>query len=155
MALIPIAVRMGQIWTDKMQAELERWQASPDKAEATSTTATGLETLHVSDVLRGLAAYCVAVIRNYFLCCARPVWSLAQAIDYAGFCRRLGEPLAAVIGSRTKKDYVVRPWTEEENADFERLCASLDANPIKPGFDPDSVEILTIDPWYDVDLPRA
>ena len=63
--------------------------------------------------------------------------------------------LAAVIGSRTKKDYVVRRWTEIENADFERFCASLDANPIKPGFDPDAVEILTIDPWYDMELPRA
>lgn len=88
-ASLPIAVRMGQLWTDEMQAELERWQTSPDRAEATSTTATGLETLHVSDVLRGLAAYSVAIIRHKFLRCAPPVWSLAQAIDYAGFCRRL------------------------------------------------------------------
>ena len=69
--------------------------------------------------------------------------------------RRVASVLADVIGSRTGKDYVVRPWTEEENADFERLCASLDANPIKPGFDPDAVEILTIDPWCEVELPRA
>ncbi len=63
--------------------------------------------------------------------------------------------LAAVIGSRTGKDYVVRPWTEEENADFERFCASLDENPVEPGFDPDAVEILSHDPWFDVELPRA
>jgi len=84
---------MGQMWTDEMQADLERWQASLNEAEATSTTATGVETLLVTDVLRGLATYCVAVIRHKFLRGAPPVWSLAQEIDYAGFCRRLGEPL--------------------------------------------------------------
>ena len=94
---------MGQLWTDEMQAELERWQASPDKAEATSTTATGSETLHVSDVLRGLAAYCVAVIRNSCLCCARPV-SLADEIEYAGFCRRLDEPLDPEIEARIEAE---------------------------------------------------
>ena len=63
--------------------------------------------------------------------------------------------LADVIGSRTEKNYVVRPWTKEENDDFSRFCASLDANPNKPGFDPDAVEILSHDPWFDVELPRA
>ena len=69
--------------------------------------------------------------------------------------RRVASVLAAVIGSRTGKDYVVRPWTEEENADFAEFCASIDENPIDPGFDPDSVEILSHDPWYDMELPRA
>ncbi len=69
--------------------------------------------------------------------------------------RRAASVLAAVIGSRSGKDYVVRPWTEIENASFARPCASLDANSIKPGFDPDAVEILTHDPWYDVELPHA
>ena len=69
--------------------------------------------------------------------------------------RHLASVLAAVIGSRTKKDYVVRPWTDEENAEFAEFCAALDANPIDPGFDPDAVEILTIDPWCEVELPRA
>ena len=100
---------MGQIWTDEMQAELERWQASPDKAEATSTTATGWEVLHVSDVLRGLAAYCVAVIRHKFLRDAPPVWSLAQAIDYAAFCRELKSPL----------DPEIEEWIEGELDIFE------------------------------------
>ena len=44
-ASIPIAVCMGQLWTDEMQADLERWQSSPGNAEATSTTETGSETL--------------------------------------------------------------------------------------------------------------
>ncbi len=68
---------------------------------------------------------------------------------------RVASVLADVIGSRTGKDYVVRPWTEEENADFARFCASLDENPIDPNIEEDSVEILTHDPWYDVELPRA
>ena len=63
--------------------------------------------------------------------------------------------LADVIGSRTEKNYVVRPWTKEESDDFSRFCAALAANPIDPGFDPDAVEILTIDPWFDMELPRA
>ena len=69
--------------------------------------------------------------------------------------RAVASVLAEMTGSRTEKDYVVRPWTEEENADFARFCASLDENPIDPGFDPDAVEILTHDPWYDVELPRV
>ncbi len=63
--------------------------------------------------------------------------------------------LAAAIGSKTGKDYVARPWTEEENAEFAEFCAAIDAAPIDPGFDPDAVEILTIDPWFDMELPRA
>ena len=69
--------------------------------------------------------------------------------------RRVASVLAVVIGSRTKKDYVVRRWTDEENAEFAEFCAALAANPIDPGFDPDAVEILTIDPWFDMELPRA
>ncbi len=69
--------------------------------------------------------------------------------------RRVARRLVAVIGWEIERDYVERPWTEEENADFDRFRVSLDANPIKPGFDPDSVEILSHDPWYDVELPRA
>jgi hypothetical protein len=88
---------MGQMWTDKMQADLERGQASLNEAEATSTTETGLETLYISDVLRGLAAYCVAVIQNKFLRGAPPVWSLADEIDYAKFCRELKSPLEPEI----------------------------------------------------------
>ncbi len=69
--------------------------------------------------------------------------------------RAVASVLAEMTGSRTEKDYVVRPWTEDENADFARFCASLDENPIDPGFDPDAVEIMSHDPWYDMELPRA
>ena len=69
--------------------------------------------------------------------------------------RRVASGLAAVIGREAGKDYVVQPWTEEENADFDCFRVSLDQNPIDPGFDPDSVEILSHDPWYDMELPRA
>jgi len=95
---------MAQMWTDEMQADLERWQASLNEAEATSTTATGFETLHVSDVLRGLVTYCVGVIRHKFLRGARPVWSLAQEIDYAAFLRRLREPLDPEIEKWIESD---------------------------------------------------
>ncbi len=69
--------------------------------------------------------------------------------------RHLASVLADVIGREAEKDYVVRPWTEQENAEFSKFCVEIDASPIEPGFDPDSVEILSHDPWYDMDLPRA
>ena len=69
--------------------------------------------------------------------------------------RAAASVLAEMTGRETGKDYVVRPWTDEENAEFAEFCAALDAVPIEPGFDPDSVEILSHDPWYDVELPRA
>jgi len=102
---------MGQLWTDEMQSDLERWQASPEGAEATLTTATGSETLHVSDVLRGLAAYCVSVIRHKVLRGAPPLWSLAQSIDYSAFCRRLGEPV----------DPETKEWIERDLDIFEGM----------------------------------
>ena len=87
-----------------MQADLESWQASPGRVETISTTVTSSETLHVSDVLRGLAAYWVAIIRHRLMFGAPPVWSLAQAIDYAAFCRRLGEPVDPETNERIEED---------------------------------------------------
>jgi hypothetical protein len=109
---------MGQLWTDAMQADLDRWQVSADKAAATSTTATGLDTPHVRDVLRGLATYCVAVIRHKFLRGAEPLWSLAEEIDYAGFLRRLDAPLdpehAAVKQDGEVDFFKNDPWCDME-----------------------------------------
>jgi len=57
--------------------------------------------------------------------------------------------LADVIGWESGKDYVLRPWTEEENADFEKFCASIGETPSDP------VTFFSNDPWYDQILPRA
>ena len=46
--------------------------------------------------------------------------------------RRLARSLAALIGCKAGKDYVLRPWTEEENADFEKFCVSIGEIPTDP-----------------------
>ena len=74
--------------------------------------------------------------------------------------RRAASALAEMIGSMTGRDYVVRPWTEEENADFEKFCASIGQMPTDPEWaalmeDGEWGEFFSNDPWYDMDLPRA
>jgi hypothetical protein len=83
---------MGQLWTDEMQVDLERWQLSQNKAEVAADPIDS-EQFQLGDVIRGLAAYCVAVIQNKLLRGAPPVWSLADEISYAGFLRRLHQTL--------------------------------------------------------------
>ncbi len=57
------------------------------------------------------------------------------------------------------KDYLMRPWTAEENADFERFCASNGETPSDPAharlMDGEFDFFLNIDPWFDQELPRA
>ena len=73
--------------------------------------------------------------------------------------RHLARGLAAVIGWEIGKDYVVRPWTEEENADFERFCASIGETPSDPvharAMEDGPVDFFNNDPWFDMELPRA
>lgn len=45
------------------------------------------------DVARGLVLHLAARFRRRFVRADAPVFTLAQEIDFAGFCRRLGEPL--------------------------------------------------------------
>jgi hypothetical protein len=57
------------------------------------------------------------------------------------------------------RDYVERPWTAEEDADFERFCASLGEIPkdrvharlMEDG----EVDFFNLDERPDVELPRA
>ena len=46
--------------------------------------------------------------------------------------RSLARGLVALIGCETERDYVLRPWTEEENADFEKFCESIGVIPSDP-----------------------
>ena len=59
----------------------------------------------------------------------------------------------------TDKNYVVRPWTEEEGADFERFCASIGEIPSDPGharlMEDGAVDFFSLDEWWDLELPRA
>ena len=57
------------------------------------------------------------------------------------------------------ENYVVRPWTEEEEADFERFCESIGQVPEDPVhaslMEDGEVDFFTLDEWPDVELPRA
>lgn len=67
--------------------------------------------------------------------------------------------LAEMTGWDTGKDYVLRPWTEDENAAFAKFCASIDESPSDPdhaqAMEDGPVDFFNNDPWFDQELPRA
>ena len=67
--------------------------------------------------------------------------------------------LADVIGWESGKDYVVRPWTEEENSDFEKFCASIGEMPSDPewaaAMEDGELDFFSNDPFHGVKLYRA
>ncbi len=67
--------------------------------------------------------------------------------------------LADVIGRETVRDYVIRPWTEEENADFEKFCASIGEIPSDPewaaAMENGELDFFSNDPFQGVKLYRA
>ena len=65
--------------------------------------------IQLQDVARGLVLHLAARFRLRFLRADAPVFTLAQEIDYAGFCRRLGEPL----------DPEIEEWIEADLDIFE------------------------------------
>jgi hypothetical protein len=135
---------MGQLFTEEMQAELERWQAI--EAEARNPVDCLIPSRpKLSDTLRGFARWFVAAIRYRTVGGWEPL-SL----------RRLAREL---IGRETERDYVLRPWTEEENADFEKFCDRIGEIPDDPewaaAMENGPVDFFNNDPWYDMELPRA
>jgi hypothetical protein len=97
-----------------MRADLERWQVSLNEAEVIAADPIDSERFQLGDVLRDLAAYCVAVIRHKFLRAAPPVWSLADEISYAGFCHRSVHPASAagvIAGAPPASFERVTVWT--------------------------------------------
>ena len=135
---------MGQLFTEEMQAELERWQAI--EAEARNQVDCLIPSRpKLSDTLRGFARWFVAAIRY------RTVGGW-EPLSLSRLAREL-------IGRETERDYVVRPWTEEENADFEKFCASIGEMPSDPewaaAMEDGELDFFSNDPWYDMELPRA
>ena len=72
------------------------------------------------------------------------------------FSRRLTRGL---IERETEKDYVLRPWTEAENADLEKFCASIGETPSDPEWAAATadgeIDFFNNDPFYNLELPRA
>jgi hypothetical protein len=74
--------------------------------------------------------------------------------------RSVTSALAAAIGWEREKDYVLRPWTPEEDADFAEFVASIGTIPSDPAWAKlmevnEWGEFFNNDPWFDMDLPRA
>jgi hypothetical protein len=67
--------------------------------------------------------------------------------------------LATVIGRETEKNYVVRPWTDEENADFLEFCDRIDEIPSDPelalAMEDGEVDFFNNDPFYNVKCYRC
>jgi hypothetical protein len=61
--------------------------------------------------------------------------------------RSAASGLATVIEWQKKKDYVLRPWTEEENADFEKFCDSIGKMPEDPEHAASSYPVLCRTPF--------
>jgi hypothetical protein len=86
---------MGRVWTDEMQADLERWKASVEGVPSP------LDFLIVEpsfrDVLRGLLSFVVAVIRYRTLGGVESPWTLRQEIGFANTNRQLGPARVAQV----------------------------------------------------------
>ena len=96
-------------------------------------------------------------------------------MSYATVCsRRAGKPLSKGLphglgfgfdGTRpiaramADKNYVERPWTAEEDADFQRFYESIGKTPSDPVharlMEGGAVDFFNLDEWHDVELPRA
>jgi hypothetical protein len=98
---------MGQRWTDEMQTDLERWQAS--EAEPPSPVDFLIIEPGFRDVLRGLLSFVVAVIRYRLLGGVESPWSLRQEIGFANTNRQLG----------TARVVEIEEWLSDELDFFE------------------------------------
>ncbi len=64
-----------------------------------------------------------------------------------------------IASAMKDKNYVLRPWTDEENADFEKFCASIGEIPRDPewaaAMEDGEVDFFNNDPFQGVKLYRA
>jgi hypothetical protein len=79
---------MGELWTDEMEAELERWQAIQEEA-ANPKDFLIAHDINIADRLRGLAHYAVAVLRYWAVGGWKPL-SLRLHVESSNIDRQLG-----------------------------------------------------------------
>ena len=67
--------------------------------------------------------------------------------------------ISPITSAMADKNYVERPWTEEEEEDFQRFCQSIGEIPEDPVharlMEDGAVDFFTLDEWWDVELPSA
>ena len=97
---------MGQLWTDEMERELQRWQAIE---EASSPVDFLIVEPSFRDVLRGLASYVFEAIRYRTLGGIESPWTLRQEIGFARVDYELGSARVAEVDN----------WLDEELDFFE------------------------------------
>ena len=76
---------MGQLWTDEMQADLERWQAAEEEAANPKDFLVARD-INMNDFLRGFARYTVAVLRYWVFGVSKPL-PLRMLVDLANIDR--------------------------------------------------------------------
>lgn len=77
---------MGQLWTEEMEAELERWQAIEEEA-ANPKDFLIARNVNLNDRVRGLARYAAAAIRYWAVGGSKPL-SLSLRITCANIDRQ-------------------------------------------------------------------
>ena len=98
---------MGRLWTDEMQADLERWQASEG---APSPVDFLIIEPGFRDFVRGFANYVIEAIRYRILGGTESPWTLRQEIGFANVdYYQLGSARVAEV----------EDWLEEELDSFE------------------------------------
>ena len=97
---------MGQLWTEEMEAELERWQAIEEEAASPKDFLIARH-INMNDRLHGFAHYAAAGLRYWVVGGWRPL-PLRQQIDSANIDRQIGRERLAEIEA----------WLKEEPFDF-------------------------------------
>ncbi len=80
----------------------------------------------------------------------------ARSANIATFGFGYTRPIASAMKD---KNYVLRPWTEEEEEDYQRFCDSIEKMPEDPVharlMEDGEVDFFDWDEWPDEELPRA
>ena len=94
---------MGQLWTDEMQADLERWQAIEEEA-ANPKDFLIVHDISMDDRLRGLARYAVEAITYWAVGGWKPM-PLRQQIETANINRQIGPERLAESKAFLKEEH--------------------------------------------------
>lgn len=107
---------MGQMWTDEMEAEIQRRELAQN-GPPTATSAYLDADLRYSDLLLGAGLHLLTLFRRQVLRAPLPERSLADELAYAQFCRQLNEPVPE-LGSDASD---IEKWLAADLDPFEGL----------------------------------
>ncbi len=114
-ALVPIAVRMGQIWKEELETKHASQQASEIDPPSASSVWIDNSDLLFRDLLRGSLAHVLAVAWHRVLRGSPPTFSLGDQVVYAQFNRQHFE-LQPELGPHASE---IERWLAEDLDPFE------------------------------------